>query len=295
MEIDRIAIVGAGSLGSLIGGLLSATHAVTLVGRDPHMRTVAAEGLLLTGVERRRVHPATRTTVAGLRADLAIVTVKAYDTGAVAAALRDADVGAVLTVQNGIANAATLREHLSVPVLTGTTTMGATLQEPGRVAWLGEGPIHLGPTEAPAAAAVSAALQAGGIETQRVEAVDQMLWRKLAINVAINPLTAIADVPNGALRERPLWSIAEAAAAEVVAVAAAADITIGAQATRTALWEVLERTAANTSSMRADVLAGRPTEVEAITGQLLRVAAATDTAVPVTRGLDAAVRRRIAA
>ena len=294
MDIDRIAIIGAGSLGSLIGGLLSATQAVTLVGRDPHMRTVAEDGLQITGLERRRVHPATRTTLDGLRADLAVVTVKAYDTAAVATALGDADVGTVLTVQNGIANAATLREHLSVPVLTGTTTMGATLRAAGRVAWLGEGPIHLGPSDAPEADAVATTLAGAGIETHLVDDVQQMLWRKLAINVAINPLTAVADVPNGMLRERPLWSIATAATAEAVTVAKTSEILLEQGALRRALWRVLERTAANTSSMRADVLAGRRTEVDALTGHILRVAAASDTAVPVTRRLDAAVLSRIA-
>ena len=295
MDIDRIAIVGAGSLGSLIGGLLSATHAVTLVGRDPHMRTVADDGLQITGTADRRVHPETRTTIAGLTADLAIVTVKTYDTATVAAALCDADVGVVLTVQNGIANAATLREHLSVPVLTGTTTMGATLRAPGRVAWLGTGAIHLGPADAPEAAAVASTLAGAGIETHLIDDVQRMLWRKLAINVGINPLTAVADVPNGMLRDRPLWSIASAATAEAVRVARTAGVRLERAATQRALWAVLERTAGNTSSMRADVRAGRRTEADAITGQLLRVAAASDTPVPVTRTLDAAVRRRTSA
>jgi len=295
MDIDRIAIIGAGSLGSLVGGLLSATHAVTLVGRDPHMHAVAEEGLQITGAADRRVHPETRTTIAGLTADLAIVTVKTYDTATVAAALCDADVGVVLTVQNGIANAATLREHLSVPVLTGTTTMGATLHAPGRVAWLGTGAIHLGPADAPEAAAVASTLAGAGIETHLIDDVQRMLWRKLAINVGINPLTAVADVPNGMLRERPLWSVASAATAEAVRVARTAGVRLERAATQRALWAVLERTAGNTSSMRADVRAGRRTEVDAITGQLLRVAVASDTPVPVTRTLDAAVRRRTSA
>jgi 2-dehydropantoate 2-reductase len=290
MDIDQIAIIGAGSLGSLIGGLLSATQAVTLVGRDPHMRTVAEDGLQITGTADRRVHPETRTTTAGLTADLAVVSVKSYDTAAVTRALGDADVGVVLTVQNGIANAQTLREHLSVPVLAGTTTMGATLRAPGRVAWLGTGAIHLGPADAPEAAAVASTLAGAGIETHLIDDVQRMLWRKLAINVAINPLTAVADVPNGMLRDRPLWSIASTATAEAVRVGRTVGIRLEQAATQRALWEVLERTAGNTSSMRADVRAGRRTEADALTGHILRVAAETDTPVPVTSRLDAAVR-----
>ena len=292
MTIRHVAIVGAGSLGSLIGGLLSAAQAVTLVGRDPHMHAVAEDGLQITGTADRRVHPETRTTIGGLTADLAIVTVKTYDTAAVAAALCDANVGVVLTVQNGVTNARTLRDKLEVPVLTGTTTMGATLRAPGRVAWLGTGSVHLGPADAPEAAAVASTLAGAGIETHLIDDVQRMLWRKLAINVAINPLTAVADVPNGMLRDRPLWSIASAATAEAVRVARTVGVRLEQAATQRALWGVLERTAGNTSSMRADVRAGRRTEADALTGHILRVAAASDTPVPLTRTLDAAVRRR---
>jgi 2-dehydropantoate 2-reductase len=290
MDIDRIAIVGAGSLGSLIGGLLSAAQAVTLVGRDPHMHAVADDGLQITGTADRHVHPETRTTIGGLTADLAVVTVKTYDTAAVAAALCDADVGVVLTLQNGVTNARTLRDQLEVPVLTGTTTMGATLHAPGRVAWLGTGSVHLGPADAPEAAAVASTLAGAGIETHLIDDVQRMLWRKLAINVGINPLTAVADVPNGMLRDRPLWSVASAATAEAVRVARTAGVRLERAATQRALWAVLERTAGNTSSMRADVQAGRRTEADALTGHILRVAAETDTPVPVTSRLDAAVR-----
>ncbi|PNW65339.1 UNVERIFIED_CONTAM: hypothetical protein BEN50_23580, partial [Euhalothece sp. KZN 001] len=242
MTIRHVAIVGAGSLGSLIGGILRATQAVTLVGRDPHMHAVAEDGLQITGTADRHVHPETRTTIGGLTADLAVVTVKTYDTAAVAAALCDADVGVVLTLQNGVTNARTLREHLSVPVLTGTTTMGATLRAPGRVAWLGTGSVQLGPADAPEAAAVASTLAGAGIETHLIDDVQRMLWRKLAMNVAINPLTAVADVPNGMLRDRPLWSIASAATAEAVRVARTAGVRLEQAATQRALWGVLERT-----------------------------------------------------
>ena len=102
-----ICVFGAGSLGSLVGGLLAREHAVTLVGRDPHVATVATEGLDLTGVLSETVHPDAGTTPPD-RADLAVVTVKAFDTAAAARTLADCDLDCVLSLQNGLGNEATL-------------------------------------------------------------------------------------------------------------------------------------------------------------------------------------------
>lgn len=81
----HVAVMGAGSLGSLIGGLLASAHRVTLVGRDPHMRRVAAEGLVISGEIDRHVRPAAATAYGTVDdVNVCLVTVKAFDTPAVA-------------------------------------------------------------------------------------------------------------------------------------------------------------------------------------------------------------------
>jgi 2-dehydropantoate 2-reductase len=142
----QVIVFGAGSLGSLVGGLLASVHDVTLVGRDPHVEHVRRDGLRVVGAVEDRVAPAATTTVSDERFDLAVVTVKAFDTGTAADALATADLGAALSLQNGLGNEARLADTLAFPVLAGTCTYGARLLGPGRVECTGRGGVARGPS-----------------------------------------------------------------------------------------------------------------------------------------------------
>ena len=107
-----IVVFGAGSLGSLMGGLLARAHDVTLVGREPHVSTVDESGLRVSGAVETTVWPRA-TTEAPAAADLALVTVKASDTETAAAALAETDTNAVLSLQNGMGNEETLAARLA--------------------------------------------------------------------------------------------------------------------------------------------------------------------------------------
>ena len=141
----NVVVFGAGSLGSLVGGLLAREHAVTLVGRDPHVAAVRESGLRVEGAFDFGVRPEATTDGRGLDADLAVVTVKAFDTETAADALATGDVDAVISLQNGLGNETTLAARLDCPVLAGTVTYGAELSAPGVVTCTGEGDVALGP------------------------------------------------------------------------------------------------------------------------------------------------------
>ncbi|MFB6172990.1 MAG: ketopantoate reductase family protein, partial [Haloarculaceae archaeon] len=191
-----VVVFGAGSLGSLLGGLLARAHDVTLVGRDPHVRTVRERGLDVGGEFSFTVHPAATTSVPD-RADLALVTVKAFDTDAAAAALAAVDLGACLSLQNGMGNEATLAAALDCPVLAGTCTYGATLPAPGRVDCTGVGEVALGARgggHSATADRVGRAVRAAGVETVVADDMPRRLWEKLAVNCGINATTALARV-----------------------------------------------------------------------------------------------------
>ena len=114
----RVLVFGAGSLGSLLGGLLARAHDVTLVGRDPHVERVRAEGLRIVGECSARVEPAATTAVPDEHFDLTVVAVKAFDTPTAADALGVADLDAVLSVQNGLDNERTLARALDAERLS---------------------------------------------------------------------------------------------------------------------------------------------------------------------------------
>lgn len=270
----HIAVVGAGSLGSLVGGLLSTTHEVTLVGRTPHMKAIATGGLRISGSIEQTVHPATTTDWSGVEdPDLVLVTVKSYDTDAVATQLARNPPATILSLQNGIGPAETLTERLpKSTVLGGTITYGARYDEPGHVACTGRGDVVIGALRggpAPAAASVVQAFEHAGIPTRHEPDFPQERWRKLAINAAINPLTALAGVQNGAVREHPLQPIATGVAREVAEVAQSQGIALAPGVAERAVLDVAAQTADNESSMARDIRRGSRTEIDVINGAVL--------------------------
>lgn len=282
-------VFGAGSLGSLVGGLLAGDNDVTLVGRDPHISAVAEDGLRVTGEFDRHVTPEARTTPPD-RAELVVVTVKSFDTAKAADALTACDADAVLSLQNGMGNEQQLARILDVPVLAGTCTYGARLETPGTVACTGLGEIVLGPHEGGQSALadrVGSTFTAAGFEVTVASDMPRRLWEKLAVNAGINAVTALARVPNGALVDGPTREVAAAAARETARVAQSQGVDLDAERAVERTLAVAEATAANTSSMHQDVLADARTEIDAINGYVLDCA---DEPVPVNETLTRLVR-----
>lgn len=285
-----IVVFGAGSLGSLLGGMLARDHTVTLVGRAPHVDAIRQNGLHITGLLERRVHPTAVTTLDDGQADLAVVTVKAYDTPAAASALSRCDLDAVLSLQNGMGNEDRLARTVKCPVFAGTATYGAVLREPGHVACTGVGTVTLGPFEsAPLehARAIAAAFRESAIETTVATDMRTRLWEKLAVNTGINPVTALARVPNGAVLDPPAWQVAAGATRETAAVARATGIDLPDDHALARLEAIADQTAANTSSMRRDLETNRRTEIDAINGYVVDQ---SDHAVPINTVLTALIR-----
>ncbi len=291
----EIVVFGAGSLGSLVGGLLARDHDVTLLAREDHARAVRESGLRLEGAVDgpARVFPTATTDGTGLEADLAVVTVKAFDTATAADRLATGAVDAVLSLQNGMGNESVLADRLEAPVLAGTATYGAVLREPGVVECTGVGEVVLGAREGgPSSLAdrVGEAFRSAGIETRVAADMPRRLWEKLAVNAGINAVTALTATENGAVLEAPAADLAREASRETARVARACGVSLESDEAVAAMEAVAEATAANTSSMAQDVRDGRRTEIDAINGYVVDRAADRDPAVPTNRTLSALVR-----
>lgn len=283
----EILVFGAGSLGSLVGGLLARVHDVTLVGRDPHVSRVRDDGLRVTGAETAHTAPEAVTDGASLAAELAVVTVKSFDTAAAAETLATGSFDAVLSLQNGLTEE-TLASRLDSTVLAGTATYGARLAEPGRVECTGVGRVVLGPRTGgthPAAERAGKAFRDAGIRTLVAADIPRRRWEKLAVNAGINAVTALARVENGALADGPGSEVAHRAARETVRVARTEGVRLTYRGARNALDEVISATAANRSSMLQDVESGRRTEVDAIHGEIVERADRHGVDAPTNRTL----------
>ncbi|WP_236242509.1 2-dehydropantoate 2-reductase [Streptomyces sp. CC228A] len=320
----KVTVFGAGSVGCHLGGALAASPradcAVTLVGRAPAMADVRERGLRLSGGGRPDAHVPPRllrtateaSAVAG--SDVVLVTVKARDTRAAAEACAP-HLGphtAVVSFQNGLRGPEALREALpaGTPVVAGMV--------PYNVLRTGPAAFHQGTAgalmvdEVPAARPLVAALREAGLPVEPRADMRAVRYAKLLMNLnnAVNALSGLPlreQLGTRAYRRCLALCQAEALAAyraEGVAPArlgpvpaavtplllrlpdglfrraAAASLRVDAQA-RSSMWEDLER--------------GRPTEVDALQGEVVALAARHGLAAPVNARLVELVREAEAA
>lgn len=275
----HILIVGTGALGSLFSARLSqAGYVVTMLGTWKEglevLRTHGVRLLDSTGEEHRFTVQATDDPRDCTGARHALVLVKAWQTGRAAHQLAEclADDGLAVTLQNGLGNRETLVQSLGAErVALGVTTTGATLLEAGQVKAGGEGPISI--EQHPALGPLEETLKSAGFDVRIVEEARSLIWGKLVINSAINPLTALLRIPNGELLERPsAHEMMRMLAAETAQVAGAEKIDLPFSDPAAAAEEVARKTASNHSSMLQDVLRGAPTEIDAICGAVVDIA-----------------------
>jgi 2-dehydropantoate 2-reductase len=288
----EVLVYGAGALGSLVGGLLAREHDVTLVGSDPHMRTIREDGLRIDGAVDARVTPRALTEGRHRAADLALVTTKAYDTDAAARALATGEYDAVCSLQNGLTEER-LVAALDATVLAGTATYGARFAEPGRVTCTGVGEVVVGALSggpSPAAARVGAAFEAAGIEAVAAEDMPVRRFEKLAVNAGINGPSALARTENGPTLDGPAGEVAREAARETAATARAVGVDLADDRAVAAVERVADDTAANRSSMCEDVANGRRTEVDAVYGAIADRAERHAVAVPTCRTVGSLIR-----
>jgi 2-dehydropantoate 2-reductase len=274
---EDILIVGTGALANLFAARLSnAGHSVHMLGTwRQGLNALQQNGARIVDVNGNgrayKVH-ATNDPRDVLGAKNALVLVKSWQTERVAHQLMEclADDGLALTLQNGLGNRETLVQYLGpARVALGITTTGATLVGPGLVRAGGEGVISIEQNQA--LGPLEAALRSSQFNLHVVDNAQSLIWGKLVINAAINPLTALLRVPNGELLSRPgARKMMAALARETADVALAERVHLPFSNPVHAAENVARQTAANHSSMFQDVRRGAPTEIDAICGAVAR-------------------------
>jgi len=293
---EPLLIVGTGALACLFAARLAAVGTkVTLLGTWPEgLEALRTHGVRVKDDGEERAYPVQATAdpaeCAGIR--LALVLVKSWQTERAArqlGACLPSD-GLALTLQNGLGNRETLEQALGPSrVALGVTTGGATLVGPGRVRPGGEGVISLGAH--PRLDPLAGLLRSAGFTVEIVQQPDGLLWSKLVVNAAINPLTALLRVPNGELLNRPsARTLMADAAREAAAVATALHLELTHEDPVTTVEDVARRTAANHSSMLQDVQRGASTEIDAICGAIVAAGERCGLPTPVNRTLWLLVR-----
>jgi 2-dehydropantoate 2-reductase len=294
MKNDSVLIVGTGALATLFAArLATAGISVTVLGTWPEGLAVLGEkGVRVDGNERAFHIQATDNPAECKGMHFALVLVKAWQTERAAHQLSTclAEDGVALTLQNGLGNDTILAGTLGLPrVARGVTTLGATLIEPGLVCLGGEGPVSL--ESHPRLSPLEKMIHQAGFDVNMVENVQSLVWGKLVVSSAINPLTALLRVKNGQLLESPpARALMGELARETAAVAKTLGVALPFPGPERAAEEVAQRTAENQSSMLQDVLRGAPTEIDAINGAVVRLAEENNLQVPVNRTVWSLVR-----
>ena len=288
-----ILIIGSGALATLFAARLSAAGVgITMLGTWPEgLAALREQGARLDGGDSFTVR-ATDNPADCRGAKLALVLVKSWQTERAAYQLADclAEDGLAVTLQNGLGNDAILSGTLGrLRVSRGVTTLGATLLAPGLIRSGGEGTVTL---EAhPRLTVLENILRVAGFDISIVEDAQPVVWGKLMVNAAINPLTALLRVKNGELLANPpARKLMGELAREAASVAKALGVALPFPVPERAVEDVAQRTADNTSSMLQDVLRGAPTEVDAINGAIVRTGEQKGVSTPVNRVVWSLVR-----
>lgn len=298
----KIAVVGAGAMGSLFGALLAESgHEVWLCDiRQEHINAVKQNGLMLEYESKTRmvkVNAALDPQQIG-ESELVLIFVKSMHTGSAAqtAALLAGRNGLVMTLQNGMGNAERIAEHVEPNrIIVGTTAHGATLLGPATIRHAGKGPTILGmwsgaERELQIALQTAALLTRAGIQSTAVEDIRPAIWDKLIVNVGINAITALTGIKNGEVLDLGCTrELTHSAVEEAAAVAKAQGIEIR-KDPAAHVFQVARATSANRSSMGQDADNRRPTEIAAINGFVVREADRMGLDVPVNRTLTALVQ-----
>jgi 2-dehydropantoate 2-reductase len=295
----KVGIVGAGAIGLTLAAALASVHDVVVLARRVAVaELLERDGITVSDENGTRTVPVRATAdprgLAGR--DAVIVAVKSYATADALAPLRGVLPGHALvaSVQNGIGNVDAARMALpGARIVAGATTQGAIRLGEGRVRAVNRGTTVFARSDgtAPTSDDLAAAFAAAGLDASVTGDVPAMLWGKLIVNAAINPVCALTGRPNGdAVNDPEVRPLARALAREAAQVARAEGVEPGDP------WPAVEAaakaTAANRNSMLQDLDAGRPTEIDAISGAVVAHAHAHGIAVPVTETVLRLVRAR---
>lgn len=305
-RLESVAIVGAGAVGGYFGAMLArGGAAVTLVARPAQAEAIRRSGLVVLEPQGEwRADVRATPDPADVRdADLLLVAVKSHHTESAVAPLaphlrRDA---CVLSLQNGVDNAERIAAILPNPVYAAVVYVGTDTDGPGRIRHTGRGDLLIGrPRNLPARgdAAADLARIARRFEDAHVpcpvsEDIDAALWSKLALNCALNPVSALTQARYRAMAaQADIRELMERLVREAVAVAAAEGIALDAQALVAGMWKLMAAMPEQQSSTAQDLQQGRPTEIDSLNGFVARRAQVHGIDASVNRALHALVKMR---
>ena len=298
--IERVCIAGGGVIGSLFAGHLAQVCDVSvLTRRREHADALERDGLRVSG--KSELHAQIRASIVASELpepEVVIVATKANGlAGAVRALEGTFPAATVMTVLNGLGAEEIVREHGDWPIVSAVTFMSGTKHSDTHVEYILDTETWLGPfedTPYERVQEIAALIAASGLHVEALPDLRPAQWSKLIFNASVNPVAALTHLPHDphfAAEDEPtdLGHLVHGLVDEGKAVAKAAGIELHDDP-----WEMnvlaTQRGSAHYPSMLEDVEAERRTEIELITGSLVREAERHDVPVPLHTALYALVK-----
>ena len=277
----RILVAGAGAIGQWLGlKLLQTGQDVTLLARPRFVEALRADGLRIVGLTQAHAHVQAIADLGVVKGtfDCIILTCKAHQTAELADAVvpRLKPDGVIVSLQNGLGNVEKLRRLLPRDrIAIALTSHGVMVEKPGLLRHAGTGATLIGPmagADETAARVAWRILAQAGLDPEWQEQMRGYVWRKALVNGGINPVGALYGVRNGDILKRSeLRKLCLGLVKEMEGLAKLARIPLPPGDLQQLTITTLERTAMNKCSMLQDIEAKRPTEIEQITGRLVRL------------------------
>jgi 2-dehydropantoate 2-reductase len=297
----KIAIVGAGAMGSVYAGILgdAGNEVWAIDAWADHVETIRADGLTVEGASGKRnvrINATSKPAEVGI-CDLVVIATKARDVEAAAVAATPllGQETVVLPIQNGLGSADRIAavlgdEHVAIGVAGG---FGASMIGPGHVHHNGWELIRLGERRGPATPRIERVAKVwadAGFRVQTYDDVDRLVWEKLVCNACFSGTCTILERTIGeVLNDQSAWHVASGCAREAYEVAQARGITLGFDDPVAYARAFGEKIPDARPSMLLDVMAGRPCEIGVINGAIPPAARAVGLTAPVNELVAALV------
>ncbi len=298
-----VAVVGAGALGSVFGGLLyEGGLNVTLINIwQDHIKAINRKGLKIVGYGGDRYIPIAATSSPSQLSPVDVVFVQCKAPSTVEAMTQAQNIitddTVVISFQNGLGNEEIIGDVIGQEhVLGGVTAQGASVVEAGVVRNYSDLPTHIGEMQgglSERATRIAAALTEAGLQTDASEDIRYDIWKKLLANVALSPTSAGANLTiKQVIRHPELREVAFDALDEAATIAQAEGIGLDVTETREVLMQIAGAggTGDNKSSLCIDILNKRPSEIDVINGAIVKLGQKHHIPTPVNKTLVAMVR-----
>ena len=301
----RIAVMGAGSIGGYFGGMLArAGNRVTLIARGNHLAAIRANGLRiqtdagLITIPCEECLAATDNPSDVGPVDLALLTVKTYQNDAAIPAMAPM-VGpdtTVLCLQNGIDSYESAARVLGAEkVLPGAAYIEASRLGPGLLQQSGSVVrIAFGETDgsdSDRGNAILEVLRGAGIDAQFSQDIKQTLWTKFLFIATMAGVTSLSRETMAQLMPRPEWrKVVVNCMREIESVALASEVRLAPDIVKNTIAYIEGDLEDMHASMHADIMAGRPLELEALNGAVVRAGQRAGVPTPINDVIYAALK-----